>query len=153
MCFHHRAHGRSCHCSCDIHSVEKKSSCGLKPKVMSSSGHAANTKCTVVRSASTCPICCAAVFPVSSVAAPFRGCAHHSPGRRVPHRDEQHGKEDVKEDVVPPDLSQAEVRAGDGRLGRLGVIMTDKDLDIYWFSIYNPTGSPYSLIPVLRCLD
>ena len=39
--------------------------------------------------------------------APFRGCAHHSPGRRVPHRDEQHGKEDVKEDVVSPDLSQA----------------------------------------------
>ncbi len=103
-----------------IHSLEKKASCGLKlkPKVMSSSGHAASTKCTIVRSAS-CRYVSHLVsrwFPVSPVAASFRGCAHHSPGRRVPHRgrahrgraawgdehtgDEQHGKEDVKEDVV-----------------------------------------------------
>ncbi len=96
----------------DIHSVEKKASCGLKPKVMSSSGHSANSKCTTVRSAS-CGYVPFAVRPCRGGSQSRQSQLHFevaritAPGRRVPHGDEQHGKEDVKEDVVPPDLSQA----------------------------------------------
>jgi hypothetical protein len=98
--------------------------------------------------AGTCPICCAAVsrwFPVSPVAASFEVARITARAAACPTGDEhtgdeQHGKEDVKEDVVHLISHKLKCAQGMDVLGWLGI--TIRTWTFIGFSIYHPTGSP-----------